>query len=307
MDTQFEVIIIGAGPAGLTAAIYASRANMKVLLLEQETPGGKLVKTYKIENYTGVESSSGVDLAMSFMNHGLAFGAKMDFGSVVKVENVGKIKKVTLDNGKEFSAKAVIVATGTKERPLDVAMADRFTGRGISYCAVCDGAFYRDKVVTIIGGGNSALEEALFITSLVEKVNIVIRRDEFRAEPKIVEEVLKNEKINVIYKHLPESLIIEDNNIVGLNIKHVDTGEITPLMCSGIFPYIGADPATSFLDKAILNERGYIIVKADMSTAIEGIFGAGDVIDKELRQVVTATSDGAIAANSAVKYIKNNF
>lgn len=141
----------------------------------------------------------------------------------------------------------------------------------------------------------------------MEKVNIVIRRDQFRAEPKVVEEVLKNEKINVIYKHLPDSLIIEDNNIVGLNIRHVDTKEVTPLMCSGIFPYIGADPATSFLDKAILNERGYILAKADMSTAIEGIFGAGDVIDKDLRQVVTATSDGAIAANSAVKYIKNNF
>ncbi|HPW52961.1 MAG TPA: FAD-dependent oxidoreductase [Erysipelotrichaceae bacterium] len=307
MDSQFEIIIVGAGPAGLTAAIYASRANMKVLLLEQESPGGKLVKTYKIENYTGVQSSSGVDLAMSFMNHGLAFGAEIDFGEVVKVESSDKIKRVVLADGREFTAKAVIVATGTKERPLDVAMAERFTGRGISYCAVCDGAFYRDKVVTIIGGGNSALEEALFITSLVEKVNIVIRRDQFRAEPKVVEEVLKNEKINVIYKHLPDSLIIEDNNIVGLNIRHVDTKEVTPLMCSGIFPYIGADPATSFLDKAILNERGYILAKADMSTAIEGIFGAGDVIDKDLRQVVTATSDGAIAANSAVKYIKNNF
>ena len=306
MDTQFEIIIIGAGPAGLTAAIYASRANMKVLLLEQESPGGKLVKTYKIENYPGVESSSGVDLAMSFMNHGLAFGAKIDFGKVIKVESIGKNKKVTLDNGKQFTAKAVIIATGTKERPLDVEMADKFTGRGISYCAVCDGAFYRDKVVTMIGGGNSALEEALFITSLVEKVNIVIRRDEFRAEPKVVEEVLKNEKINVIYKHIPESLIIEDNNIAGLNIKHVDTGEITPLKCSGIFPYIGADPATSFLDETILNEKGYIIAKDDMSTAIEGIFAAGDVIVKDLRQVVTATSDGAIAANSAVKYIKNN-
>ena len=135
MDTQYDVIIVGAGPAGLTAGIYASRANMKVLLLEQESPGGKLVKTYKIENYTGVESSSGVDLAMSFMNHGLAFGAKIDFGSVIKVENKGKLKKVTLDNGKEFTGKAVIVASGTKERPLDVEML-RFTGRGFLLCCL---------------------------------------------------------------------------------------------------------------------------------------------------------------------------
>ena len=305
MDLQYEVIIIGAGPAGLTAAIYASRANLKTCIIEAEAPGGKLVKTYQIENYPGIKKMAGVDLAISLMEHGMSFGAEMQTGKVSKVYCDGDDRVVEMSDGRKFIGKTVIIATGTKERELDVPRAKEFTGRGISYCAVCDGAFYRDKEVTVIGGGNSALEESIYLTGLVKKVNIVIRRDVFRAEAAIQKQVTENEKINVIVKHVPDSLIIENNKIAGLNIRNVETGEITPLPCSGIFPYIGADPSTDFVDSSILNERGYIVADRDMSTAIPGIFAAGDVIDKQLRQVVTATSDGAIAADGAIKYIKN--
>ncbi|MBQ4251734.1 MAG: FAD-dependent oxidoreductase, partial [Erysipelotrichaceae bacterium] len=198
------------------------------------------------------------------------------------------------------------VATGTKERELDLPQAKRFTGRGISYCAVCDGAFYRNQDVVVIGGGNSALEESLYLTSLVNKVYIVIRRDQYRAEAGVVDRVKANEKIELIVKHVPEALVIEDDKIQGIVLKNVDTGELQTIRCTGIFPYIGADPSTSFLDKSVLDERGYLVVDKNMATAIEGLYGAGDVCQKDLRQVVTATNDGAIAANSVIKYLQKH-
>ncbi|MBR5341336.1 MAG: thioredoxin-disulfide reductase [Erysipelotrichaceae bacterium] len=301
---QYDVIIIGAGPAGLTAAIYASRANLKVLIIEAEVNGGNLSKTYEIENYPGIKSISGLELANQLTEHGQKFGAKLISGEVKTIENV-PVKKVVLANGDEYESRALIIASGTKERTLNLPRAEEFTGRGISYCAVCDGFFYRNKEIVIIGGGNSALEEALYLASLVAKVTIVIRRDEFRADASVVDRVKDNEKISIITKHVPEELIIEDDRIKGLKIRNVDTNEIETVSCSGIFPYIGADPCTEFVDKSLLDENGYIITKNDMSTDIEGVYAAGDCIRKDLRQVVTACNDGAIAANSIIKYLKN--
>ena len=306
MDKQFDVIIIGAGPAGLTAAIYASRANLKTAVIEEGAPGGKLVKTYEIENYPGIKKIGGVDLAIELMEHGLSFGAQLESGSVAELDMNGEYKTVTLDNGRQLQGKAIIVATGTKERELDLPQAKRFTGRGISYCAVCDGAFYRNQDVVVIGGGNSALEESLYLTSLVNKVYIVIRRDQYRAEAGVVDRVKANEKIELIVKHVPEALVIEDDKIQGIVLKNVETGELQTIRCTGIFPYIGADPSTSFLDKSVLDERGYMVVDRNMATSIEGLYGAGDVCQKDLRQVVTATNDGAIAANSVIKYLQNH-
>ena len=304
MDVQYDVIIIGSGPAGLTAAIYATRANLKTLIIEGDTPGGKLTKTYEIENYPGFERISGVDLAMQMMEHGQKFGAEMEFCPVNEVDDLGEIKLVHLDDGRVLTSRAVIVATGTNERKLQLPHAEEFTGRGISYCAVCDGAFYRGREVTVIGGGNSALEESLYLTQLVEKVNIIIRRDVFRADATVVDKVRNNPKINIITKHLPHELVIEDNTIKGLVIRNVETGELSTVECAGIFPYMGADPATAFVkDLGILDDHGYIIVNKDMETKVKGIYGAGDVTVKDLRQVVTATNDGAIAANACVKYL----
>ena len=304
MDLQYDVIIIGSGPAGLTAAIYATRANLTTAIIEGDTPGGKLTKTYEIENYPGFERISGVDLAMQMMEHGQKFGAVMEFSPVTEIDDEGEVKLVHLGDGRVLTTRAVIIATGTNERQLDLPRAKEFTGRGISYCAVCDGAFYRNKEVVVIGGGNSALEESLYLTQLVNKVNIIIRRDVFRADATVVDKVRNNPKINIITKSLPQELVIEDNAIKGLVIKNVETGELSTVECAGIFPYMGADPATGFLKNLnILDERGYIVVNKDMETAVPGIYGAGDVTVKDLRQVVTATNDGAIAANACVKYL----
>ena len=304
MDLQYDVIIIGSGPAGLTAAIYATRANLTTAIIEGDTPGGKLTKTYEIENYPGFERISGVDLAMQMMEHGQKFGAVMEFSPVTEIDDEGEFKLVHLGDGRVLTTKAVIVATGTNERQLDLPRAKEFTGRGISYCAVCDGAFYRNKEVAVIGGGNSALEESLYLTQLVNKVNIIIRRDVFRADATVVDKVRNNPKINIITKSLPQELVIEDNAIKGLVIKNVETGELSTVECAGIFPYMGADPATGFLKNLnILDERGYIVVNKDMETAVPGIYGAGDVTVKDLRQVVTATNDGAIAANACARYL----
>ena len=303
MQEIFDVVIIGAGPAGLSAAIYASRANLSVLIIESGVNGGKLSKTYEIENYPGIEKIGGVELADQLTKHGQKFGAKLIAGNVEKVVD-GEVKKVVLADGSEYCAKTLIVATGTKERMLDLPEADRFTGQGISYCAVCDGFFYRKKNVVVIGGGNSALEESLYLASLAEKVTIIMRRDVFRAEANIVDKVKANEKIEVITKVVPEALRIENDRITGLQIKNVETGETCTIDCAGIFPYIGADPCTDFLDAAVLDDKGYVIVDKNMETCAKGIYAAGDCIVKDLRQVVTACNDGAIAASSIIKALK---
>ena len=304
MDKQYDVIIIGCGPAGLTAAIYASRANLKTLILEAAVNGGKLSKTYQIENYPGIKEISGLELATTLSEHAVKFGAELVSGEVTRIED-GDLKKVFLKDGTQIEAKALIVATGTKERTLDLPRANEFTGRGISYCAVCDGFFYRNKEVAIVGGGNSALEESLYLASLAKKVTIIIRRDVFRAEESIVEKVKANEKIEIITKSLPEELCIEDDRIVGLKIRNVDSNEITTVPCSGIFPYIGADPITDFLPAELLDEKGYVITDENMATKAKGIYAAGDCIVKNLRQVVTACNDGAIAADSIAKLLKS--
>ena len=307
MEIQYDVTIIGSGPAGLAAAIYATRANLKTLILESEAPGGKLVKTYEIENYPGIANISGVDLAMQMMEHSKKFGAKIEYGTVINIENHDDYKLIILDNDKQISSKTIIVATGTKERKLALDNADELIGKGISYCAVCDGAFYRNKDVVVIGGGNSALEEALYLTQLVNSVTIIIRRDQFRADGIVVEKVKANDKIKVITKSLPNQIIIgEDGKVAGLEIKNVDSGELRVINCQGIFPYIGADPSTKFLkDSKVLDDKGYIIVNDKMETPIPGLYAAGDVTVKDLRQVVTATNDGAIAGNNASRYIND--
>ena len=303
MDLQYDVVIVGAGPSGLTAAIYAQRAGLKTAILESSAPGGKLIKTYSIENYPGIKKINGADLAYQMFDHAQSLNAEYLYGNVQNIIDHGDYKEVITDVDK-YMTKAVIVATGTIERTLGLKDEDKFTGRGVSYCAVCDGAFYKNKDVVVIGGGNSALEESIYLTQFVNHIYIVIRRDVFRADKVAQEKVRENKKISIITKHVPVK-IIGDDTVEGIVLKDVDTNEEMQLKIQGIFPYIGAIPSTQFLDKSLLNDKGYIKVNEFMETSIDGIYGAGDVIDKDLRQVVTACNDGAIAAQRTFKYIKN--
>lgn len=304
MERQFDLVIIGAGPAGMTAAIYGSRAGLSVALLESGAPGGKLTKTAEISNWPGVLSSNGVDLATQMFTHATSFGAEYIYGNVVDVKD-GAFKEVICEDGNIYKAKAIIIATGTLERMLHVPGEQENIGRGVSYCAVCDGAFFRNKEVCVIGGGNSALEEALYLTQFASKVNIVIRRDVFRADEHGQKQVLENEKINIIKKHIPKKILDDGSKVTGIVLEDIDTKEQKELAVAGIFPYVGADPITSFLEHLqIIDTNGYIVVDENQETKVKGIYGAGDVVDKKLRQVVTATSDGAIAAQHAFHVIK---
>lgn len=301
MERQYDLVIIGAGPAGMAASVYGSRAGLKTLLLDNGAPGGKLIKTHKISNYPGVKELSGVELATSMFEQSTSFGAEYAYGDVEKVD---ADKKVTLSDGTIVEAKAVIVATGTKERLLKIPGEQENIGRGVSFCAVCDGAFFKNKDVVVIGGGNSALEESLFLTQFANKVTIVIRRDVFRAEKKIQEQIQANDKIEVIVKHIPKEILAENGKVSGIVFENVETKEPMTLSCQGIFPYVGQDPNTVCLEGlGVLDDKGYVIVDDSCQTKIPGLYAAGDVIQKELRQVVTATNDGAIAAQHAFHQI----
>lgn len=303
MENIYDLVIVGSGPAGLTSAIYAHRGNLNTLVITGKELGGKLTKTYKIENYPGFKEILGVDLANDFLDHVKNFNIELKEGCVKKLID-GSVKQIILNNDEVINTKTIIVSSGTTENKLDLKDADKFTGRGISYCAVCDGFFYRRKDVAVIGGGNSALEEALFLTQLVNKVYIVLRRDVFRANKEVIDKVKENEKITILTNYLPDSLVIENDTLVGLNIKSTKDNLIKRLDCMGIFPYIGSYANTEFLPKEVLDDNGYIKVNNDMSTNIKGIYAAGDVTSKDLRQIVTATGDGAIAANSVIKYLR---
>lgn len=304
MRKECDLIIIGAGPAGMTAAIYASRAGLKTVMLEEGAPGGKLTKTFEIDNYPGAAKANGFELANLMFQQSTSFGAVYEYGSVVSI-NSGDLKIVTCEDGSEYAAKAVIVASGTKERLLNIPGEEDNIGRGVSYCAVCDGAFFRDKTVAVIGGGNSALEEALYLTQFAAKVYVIIRRDVFRADQLVVDEINANPKIEVITKHIPIAIIDDGSKVKSLQLRNVSDESEQELAVDGIFPYIGADPITGFLkDLDVCDEHGYMMVDANQETSVKGIYGAGDVCAKGLRQVVTATSDGAVAAQAVVKAIK---
>ena len=304
MKETYDVIIIGGGPAGLTAAIYASRANLSTLIIESAISGGKLHKTHEIENYPGVSKVIGSDLAEQLVAHSQEFGAKIVEGEVENIDSMAGIQIVKTTDGEERYAKAVIIATGTKERLLKIPGALEHIGNGVSYCSVCDGFFYRNKPIVVIGAGNSGMEESLFLSDICSHITIIEMADTPLAEATIVDAVERNEKIDVIYHHTADSLVLENDKVVGLVIKDTHTGETKTLECAGVFPYMGADPVTGFVNKELLDDRGYIKVNPDMSTSIPGVYAAGDCITKGLRQVITACSDGAIAANSVAKLLK---
>lgn len=302
MERQYDLVIIGAGPAGLSAALYGSRAGLKTLILESGAPGGKLIKTNKISNYPGVKTMEGTQLAMDMFEQATSFNAEYAYGEVNKID---EDKNVYLNDGTSIHGESIILATGTKERLLNIPGEKENLGHGVSFCAVCDGAFFRDKDVVVIGGGNSALEESIYLAGLARSVTIVIRRDVFRAEQHIQKQIEENANIRVIKKHIPTQILSSEGKVSGIELENVDTHEKQVVECSGIFPYVGQDPNTACVkDLGILNERGYVIVDKNCQTKIPGIYASGDVIEKELRQVVTACNDGAIAAQHAFHRIK---
>lgn len=304
MDIQYDVIIIGAGPAGMTAAIYASRAGLKVAMLEREAPGGKLIKTFEIQNYPSIKEMNGADLAFQMFDHSTYFGAEYLYGDIARIED-GEVKKVIAVDGSVYTTKTILIATGTRERLLNIPNEKELTGKGVSYCAVCDGSFFKNQVVTVIGGGNSALEESLYLAQFASQINLVIRRDVFRAEPIIQAKIENEPKINIIKKHVPVEIVAVDGKVGAIVLEDVETKQQTTVETKAVFPYIGADPNTDFAtDLGITNEHGYILVDEHMETSVKGIYAAGDCIDKVLRQVITACGDGAVAAQSAFHFIK---
>ncbi|MEG0823110.1 MAG: thioredoxin-disulfide reductase [Erysipelotrichaceae bacterium] len=303
MERQYDIIIVGGGPAGLSAALYASRSNASVLIIENGAPGGKLLNTDLIENYPGYTSINGAELALSMLGHATSFNANIISDKVLKINKLNNSFNIECDK-ESYEAKAVIIASGTKPKLMNIPGELEFTSKGVSYCAVCDAPFYRNKEVAVIGGGNSALEEAEFLTRFVSKVHLIVRRDVFRADPIYIDKILANKKVEVYYNSVPMMIKGVNDRVSSLVIKDKD-GE-RDIAISGVFPFVGNSAISEFVnDLDITNEDGYIIVDNDMNTKVKGIYAAGDVIVKNLRQVVTACSDGAIAGQNAVTYINN--
>ena len=264
-------------------------------MLDAGAPGGKLNVSAEIENWPGQKKKTGPELAYEMYEHALSFGGQQVFGEVTKIIDHEDYKEVvTTDN--TYQAKAVLIATGTKERKMQIPMEDELTGHGVSYCAVCDGPFFKDEEVAVIGGGNSALEEAMYLATLCHKVHLVVRRDVFRADKVIQDRLSKVENIEVHFKRKPKEILEQNQKVCGLLIENSDDQTTEELKVNGIFPFIGLDPMTQCAKSLnIVSENGYIDANENMETAVKGIFVAGDVRNKQLRQVVTATNDGAIA------------
>ncbi len=288
-----DLLIIGAGPAGLTAALYATRAGADVIIVDSGAPGGKLNVTADIENYPGI-TQKGPELAMSMYEHCLSFGAKYEYAqieSVKKVEDHFEVKSAD----KTYEATYVMIATGTKERKMEIPLEEDMIGRGVSYCAVCDGPFFRGKEVAVVGGGNSAIEEAIYLASLAQTVHVIVRRDVLRADQYLVDKAKAKDNIQFHFLRKPVSVLVENDMVSGLELEDSQSGEKENLSVNGIFPFIGLDPVSDmFKDLGILDNEGYIPVDENQQTQVEGLFAGGDVTVKNLRQVVTATNDGAI-------------
>ena len=299
---MYDTIIIGAGPAGMTAALYAARSNLKVALIEGGLPGGQMNNTSDIENYPGYANISGPELAEKMFEPLENLGVEHLYGFVKNIENHGDVKKVITDD-QEFETRTVIVATGSKHRLLGAPGEEELNSRGVSYCAVCDGAFFRDQDLLVVGGGDSAVEEAIFLTQFAKSVTIVHRRDELRAQKVLQDRAFANEKINFIWDSVVKE-IKGENRVESVVIENVKTNQVTEHAFGGVFIYVGLDPVSDFTkDLQIQDESGWIVTDDHMKTSVAGVFAVGDVRQKDLRQVTTAVGDGAIAGQEAYKYI----
>lgn len=300
----YDVIIIGAGPAGLTAAVYTSRGNLSTLILERGIPGGQMANTEDIENYPGFEHILGPDLSTKMFDHSQKFGADYAYGDVTEVID-GEAYKTIKAGAKEYKARAIIITTGAEYRKMGIPGEAELTGRGVSYCAVCDGAFFRGKEIIVIGGGDSAVEEGNYLTRFADKVTVVHRREELRAQKIIQERAFANEKMDFIWNTTVKQVNEKDGKIGSVTFVSTVDGTETEHETDGMFVYVGMNPLTDpFEHLGILDENRYIETNEIMETKVPGIYAAGDVREKLLRQIVTATGDGSIAAQAVQKYVE---
>ena len=300
---MYDTIIIGAGPAGMTAALYAARSNLKVALLERGIPGGQMNNTADIENYPGYANISGPELAEKMFEPLENLGVEHLFGLVEKIEDRGDFKEIITED-ERFETKTVIIASGANHRHLGVPGEEDYNSRGVSYCAVCDGAFFRDEDLLVVGGGDSAVEEAIFLTRFAKSVTIVHRRDELRAQKVLQDRAFTNEKIRFVWDSVVESIHGDERKVTGVTFKNVKTGELSQAEFGGIFIYVGLDPVSEFAaDLGITDEAGWILTDHQMKTSVAGIYAVGDVRQKDLRQITTAVGDGAVASQEGYKYL----
>ncbi|WP_026567787.1 thioredoxin-disulfide reductase [Bacillus sp. UNC41MFS5] len=300
----YDVIIAGAGPAGMTAAVYTSRANLSTLMIERGMPGGQMANTEDVENYPGFESILGPDLSTKMFEHAKKFGAEYAYGDIKEIQDHGDYK-IVVAGSKQYKAYAVIITTGAEYKKIGVPGEKELGGRGVSYCAVCDGAFFKGKELFVIGGGDSAVEEGVYLTRFASKVTIVHRRNELRAQKILQDRAFANEKVDFIWNHTIKSINDKDGKVGSVTLVSTENGEEQVLPADGVFIYIGMVPLSKpFTNLGITNENGYIETNDRMETKVPGIYAAGDIREKTLRQIVTATGDGSIAAQSAQHYIE---
>ena len=300
----YDLVVIGSGPGGMTAALYGSRSDLSTLIIERGAPGGQLINTAEVENYAGFKSIKGPELASNMYEGATQFGAEYTFGDVREIIDGKEYKRIVTSN-KIFKARSVVIATGAEHKKLGIPGENELNGRGVSYCAVCDGAFFRDRPLVVVGGGDSAVEEGTYLTQFASDVTIVHRRDELRAQSILQDRAFKNDKVNFVWDSVVEK-IEGENNVQNLQIRNVKTGEVSDLGADGVFIYIGLLPNTDpFLDLGITDQEGWIETDENMQTSVPGIFAVGDVRQTVLRQVATAVGDGSIAGDAAYKYVES--
>ena len=298
-----DVVIIGGGPAGLAAAVYCRRAGLKTVVLEKGNWGGAINRTEEIENYPAIAKISGFDFANDLYNQAINLGAVLEFDRVAAVEKTAEGFEVTLDSGKKDTAKAVILAVGASNRHLGIAREDELLGKGISYCATCDGAFYKGKTVAVNGGGNTAVEDAIYLAGIVDKVYLIHRRNEFRADDVLVKAAKELPNLEIVTPYVIESLLGEPK-LSGLELTNREDGSKKTIDVNGLFVAIGQEPKTADFKDLVTLQGGYIEAGENCKTNVEGIFAAGDARVKKVRQLTTACADGAVAALAAIDYIK---